>query len=99
MPDITTVVSFAGQACYGALALMALWGAFCTILVWRRVGQIRFRNEQEQTDFLNKFDEQLAANDFEGADQLCTDDPRAVPQLAGLAVDNRNLGYAKLRSL
>ena len=99
MPDITSVVSFAGQACYGALALMALLGAFCTIIVWRRVTQIRFRNEQEQTDFLNKFDEQLAANDFEAAEQLCADDPRAVPQLAALAVDNRNLGFAKLRSL
>ncbi len=97
--DITTVVTFAGNACYGALALVALWGAFCSILVWRRIAQIRFRNEEEQNEFLNKFEEQLAAKDFEAVGQLCENDPRAVPQLAALAVANRSLGYAKVRSL
>ncbi|NLF07232.1 MAG: MotA/TolQ/ExbB proton channel family protein [Pirellulaceae bacterium] len=99
MPDITTVVSYAGQACYGALGLMALWGAFCTIIVWRRVGYFRFRNEEEQTDFLNKFDEQMAAKDYDAVVQFCSEDPRAVPQLAALAVENRKLGYAKIRSM
>ncbi len=89
MPDITSVVTFAGNACYGALAIMALWGAYCTILIWRRVGQIRFRNEQEQNEFLSKFDEQLAANDVEAINQMCEEDPRVVPQLAALAVANR----------
>ncbi len=97
--DISTIVQFAGNACYGALALVALWGAFCTILVWRRVGQIRFRNEQEQADFLGKLDEQLAAGDLDAATQLCHGDPRAVPQLTALAIANRNLGYTKIRAL
>lgn len=97
--DITTVVQFAGNACYGALALVALWGAFCTILVWRRVAQIRFRSEQEQADFLGQLDEQLAARDFDAAAKLCDGDTRAVPQLAALAITNRKLGYAKLRAL
>jgi len=97
--DITTIVQFAGNACYGALALVALWGAFCTILVWRRVAQIRFRSEQEQNDFLTNLEEQLAANDLEAATQLCEDDPRAVPQLTSLAIANRNLSLPKLRAL
>ena len=97
--DITTVVQFAGNACYGALALVALWGAFCTILVWRRVAQVRFRSEQEQADFLGKLDEQLAAKDLDAAGRLCDGDPRAVPQLAALAIANRKLGYAKMRAL
>ncbi len=79
--------------------MVALWGAFCTILVWRRVNQLRFRNENEQTDFLNKFGEQLEANDFESAAEFCKDDPRAVPQLAAMAIDNRKLGFAKIRSM
>lgn len=97
--DITTVVTFAGNACYGALALAALWGAFCTILVWRRIAQIRFRNEGEQAEFLDQFEERISEGDFETATQLCSDDPRAVPQLAALAVANRELGFAKIRSM
>ncbi|MBN1395369.1 MAG: MotA/TolQ/ExbB proton channel family protein [Pirellulales bacterium] len=99
MPDTTVIVTYASYACYLALAAVALWGAFCTIMVWRRVALIRFRGEDEQTDFLNKFDEHVAANDLEGAEQLCKEDPRAVPQLAALAIANRKLGYAKIRSL
>lgn len=97
--DTTTVVQFAGNACYVALALVALWGAYCTILVWRRVGEIRFRNEQEQTEFLEKLDNRIVARDFDAVTELCDGDPRAVPQLATLAVANRKLGLAEIRAL
>jgi len=97
--NITTVVTFAGNACYGALALVALWGAFCTILVWRRIAQIRFRTEQEQAEFLDQFDQRLESGELEAAAQLCSDDPSAVPQLASRALANRSLGYAKIRAL
>ena len=96
---MTTVVLYTGNACYGALVLMALWGAFCTIIVWRRVGYCRFRNEEEQTDFLNKFEEHMAAKDYDAVIQFCSEDPRAVPQLAAFAIENRKLGYAKIRSM
>jgi biopolymer transport protein ExbB len=92
-------VTFAGNACYGALGLVALWGAFCAILVWRRVAEIRFRNESEETEFLQRMDETLGSRDFDGAARLCEGDPRAVPQLAGLAIANRDIGYTKVRSL
>lgn len=99
MPDITVVVTYAGNACYVALALMALWGAFCTIMVWRRVGHFRFRSEEEQNEFLAKFDESMASKEYEATVQFCSEDPRAVPQLAALAVENRKLGYGKIRSI
>ncbi|MFH1265529.1 MAG: MotA/TolQ/ExbB proton channel family protein [Planctomycetota bacterium] len=97
--NMSTVITFAANACYGALALVALWGAFCAILVWRRVAEIRFRNEQEESDFLKRLDETLTERDFEGATKLCEDDPRAVPQLVALAIANRDMGYGKVRSL
>lgn len=97
--DMSTAVTFMGNACYGALALVALWGAFCVILVWRRVAEIRFRNEQEESEFLKRLDETLTARDFEGATKLCQDDPRAVPQLVALAIANRDIGFGKIRSL
>ena len=96
MDAITTVVAY---LIYGALALIALWGAFCVIVVWRRVGQSRFRSEQEQNDFLDVLDESLASGDFEAAAGLCGGDRRAMPQLALLAIGNRKLGYTKVRAI
>lgn len=97
--DLTTVIQVAGNACYGALALVALWGAFCSILVWRRVAQVRFRSEDEQSEFLQRVEESLAAGDFEAAKNVCENDDRAVPQLALLAIANRDIGLAKVRAL
>ncbi len=96
MDAISTLVAY---LIYGALALIALWGAFCVIVAWRRVSQSRFRNEQEQDSFLDVVEERLAAGDFDGAAQLCGGDRRAMPQLAALAIANRNVGYAKVRTL
>ncbi len=97
--DITAVTQVAGYVIYGGLAVIALWGAFCVIIVWRRVAQTRFRNEQEQAQFLDSMDENLASGDFDSAAELCEGDPRAMPQLAMLAIANRKVGYSKIRTL
>lgn len=94
-----TVIVWMGNACYGGLALVALWGAFCSILVWRRVAQVRFRTEEEQAGFLQQVEETLAAGDFDAAARLCENDDRAVPQLALLAIQNRDIGLSKVRGL
>ncbi len=93
------LTSIAGYVIYVALGLIALWGAFCVILVWRRVAQTRFRGEDEQDEFLDKVDASLLSGDFDAAGQMCQDDDRAMPQLALLAISNRQIGYAKLRGL
>ena len=82
---------------YAVLALLALWGAFCVVLVWRRVMQTRFRSEAAQDALLKRLDESLSAGDIDAALQQCEEDRRALPQLAGYAIDNRDLGYGKLR--
>jgi len=97
--DITAVTRIAGIVDYAALGLIALWGAFCVIMVWRRVSQTRFRSEQEQAEFLDRVDQNLAAGDFDAAVDLCDGDNRAMAQLAMLALANRSVGYAKVRSL
>ena len=97
--DFSAVTSIVGNVIYVALALIALWGAFCVIMVWRRVGQARFRNEDEQTEFLDKLDEDLAEGNFDDALKICDEDDRAMPQLALLAIANRATGYAKVRSM
>ena len=97
--DISTLTEVVTWVIYVALGLIALWGAFCVIIVWRRVAQTRFRNEREQDAFLDRVDTALETGGFEAGGELCQDDARATPQLVMLAIDNRKLGYAKIRAL
>jgi len=96
--DISFVVDFLAKGCYLALGSVALWGAFSVIVVWRRVAQSRFRNEESQEEFLGQLDEALRIGDFAAVTELCEDDERVIPQLALLTVSKRSLGYNKLRS-
>ncbi len=97
--DISAVTWIAGRVIYVALALIALWGAYCVIAVWRRVAETRFRSEETQNEFLRQVDDSLAVGDYQGAAALCDGDRRAMPQLVHLALANRKLGYVKLRNL
>jgi biopolymer transport protein ExbB len=99
MIDLSVITKIAAIVIYVALGAVALWGAFCVIMVWRRVAQTRFRSEQEQAEFLSSVDATLAAGDFDGAAGLCDGDSRAVPQLVMLAIANRNIGYSRIRPL
>ena len=88
-----------GLIIYVLLALIALWGFFCVVLTWRRVGQTRFRSEAEQDAFLDEIHQPLAAGDIHGAIHVCDGDTRAMPLLAHLALVNRSMGYVKVRQL
>ncbi len=94
-----TVFSIAGNLIYFLLAAIALWGAFCVIVVWRRVAQARFRDEEEQDEFLDMLDAELQKPDFDEAIKTAEEFDQALPQLTSLACENRALGYAKLRQL
>ncbi len=97
MIDITALTNVIGNIIYVVLALIALWGLFCVTMVWRRVGTLRFRDEEAQSEFLSQVEQRLSQGDFDGAARLCEGDPRAMPQLARLAILNRAMGPAQLR--
>ena len=97
--DISGVTTIVGWVIYLLLAMTAIWGAFCVAMVWTRVSRQRFVSEDEQSNFLDTLDTSLEIGDFASAEQLCTDDPRATPQLALLALNNRKVGYAKVRQI
>lgn len=86
-----------GLLVYFVLAVIALWGAYCVIMVWRRVAHTRFADEEEQEEFLGELEQALSAKNFDAAMELCENDRRAMPQLALYAISNRDLGFAKLR--
>lgn len=93
------LMEIANVLVYVAEGVVALWGAFCVIMLWRRIAQARFRSEEQQANFLSQVDENLLAGDFDGAGELCDGDIRAVPQLVHLAIANRDIGYNKVRGL
>lgn len=93
------VFAILGNVMYVALALVAIWGAFCVVMVWSRVREKRFRNEDQQAEFLDALDEPILRGDFDTAGEMLEWDKRAMSQLALLAIINRDLGYSKIRQL
>lgn len=97
--SIAQLYSFIGYLTYGAQAVVAFWGTFCVIIVWRRVAQKRFPTEADQNFFLDSVTGSLSKGNFESAARQCEEDARAVPQLALLALLNRALGFVKVKHL
>ena len=97
--DISPIVDWAGFFIYVLLALVAFWGMYCVILIWRRVNQLRFKDEAEQSEFLSAIEPYLQANRTDDLEKLCEDDPRAIVQMTLVAVKNKHLSASKLRDL
>ena len=96
MDKITEIV---GLVIYTALASIALWGLYHVVMIWSRVGQKRFRTEDEQDEFLEALEESISKGDFEEAEELLEGDRRAVCQLGLLAIANRDMGFQKVQKL
>lgn len=94
-----SIYDWIGLADYCCLAAVALFGAFCCVLVWSRVGQKWFKTEEEQNAFMESIEPDLRAGNFDDVEAACEGDERAVPMLANLGVANHQLGYAKVRQL
>lgn len=93
------VYSMIANSIYFALAAVALWGIYCVVIVWTRVAAKRFKSEDAQNDFLDDVAEPLEAGDFDATLDHVEGDARAVPQMIELAVENRDLGYKKIKAL
>jgi biopolymer transport protein ExbB/TolQ len=94
--DVWSVLS---DSFYVALALVAIWGLFCIVVVWSRVKAKRFKTEEEQEAFLEQIEGAVAAGKFDMAAEACANDTRALPQMIELALANRALGYQRVRQL
>jgi biopolymer transport protein ExbB len=86
-----------GDACYVFLALNFFWGLFCVIMAFRRVWQLSFSSRAKQAEFLDVLLPKLDAGQYPEAAAMCENDPRALPQLAYVAIANRKMGYEALR--
>lgn len=90
---------YLGYVIYLVMALIALWGAFCVVMVAARVRQKQFVNEDQQRLFLEAIEEPLSQGDYSTAFEICDGDRRATCQLAELAINNRKLGFGKVKQL
>lgn len=89
---IDVLLQIVGYTIYVGLAVIALWGVFNVILVWRRVVMTRFRDEEELDAFIEAIDEPIGAQRYDDAIAICGEDRRAMPQLALYAIMNREQG-------
>ena len=90
-----------GPVIYGAMALSALYGVFCAILMVRKIAQKRMPDGMA-AEFLDHCRERLAQRDFDGVAEACDSPPywsKAVPQLILVALANRQIGPTKVRAL
>jgi biopolymer transport protein ExbB len=93
-----TLYTYLGTSVYFFQAILAFVGAYALIMVWRRVRNTGFDDQDEQEEFLDELEQAMAARNYDAAAELCEGDRRSLPQLALYAVAHRELGYAQLRS-
>jgi len=96
------ILNWAGPVIYVSLALAALYGVFCAVLLFRKIGQKRFSSAARSAEFLDEVRELLYRRDFDGIADLCDSPPywsKALAQMILVALAHRDRGLSKLRVL
>lgn len=99
---ISYLIDFANNAIYPAQGLLALYGVFCIVLVFRRIKIKRFGSAQSAAQFLDEIRVPLQQGNFEQVAQICDSPPywaKAVPQLILVALANGGRDPQALRRL
>ena len=86
-----------GDACYVFLTMNFLWGLYCVVATMRRVKQLRFQSEVEQSQFLDTIQQHLKQRAYTPAMQMCENDQRALPQLVLASLQNRHWSLEQIR--
>ena len=63
--DLSQLMSVIATTIYLALGAVAVWGAFCVILLWRSIEKKRFRSIENEDLFFSKLKEQLVEERYE----------------------------------
>ena len=100
--NLTALVDLMSNLIYPLQGIAAVYGMFLVVLIFRRIGQKRFRSQGAADDFLNQVAERLQSRQFDDVVALCDSPPywsKAVPQLVLIAMNNRHWPINKLRQL
>lgn len=96
------VLELSGPVIYTAMALAALYGVFCAVLLFRKISQKRFSSPARAAEFLDEVRARMERRDFDGVAELCDSPPywsKATAQMILVALANRDRGLSKLRTL
>ena len=91
-----------GPVIYFLQGAMALFGVYLSLLLWRKVGQKRFRTAAAAGDFMDEVKTNMENKDFEEVVNLCDSPPywaKATPQMILVALAHRDRGFSKLQGI
>src|SRR5262245_30038341 len=97
--NVTKIIDAFGYVIYGALAVLAVWGAYNAILLYRSLTRKALRDPSELIDQVREL---CRARQFDKAVNLCQTPPywhSALAQLIAVALRNRDKGLAKIKQL
>jgi biopolymer transport protein ExbB len=101
--DITRIIDAFGYVIYVALALLAVWGVYNAVILYRNLRK-KSLTHQEAAELLGQVKAHSLdkAGDFEGAIQICENPPywhSALAQLIAVALKHRDKGLMKIKQV
>jgi biopolymer transport protein ExbB/TolQ len=100
--NVQPLIDFANNSIYPLQGLIAMYGLFCVILVFRRIRSKQFRSTLAADEFVSSVKADLQQGNFERVSELCDSPPywsKAVPQLTLVAMTLADRDPATLRRL
>ncbi len=97
--DITKIIDAFGYAIYAALALLAVWGVYNAILLYRSLSK---KAVDQPAVLIQQVRDFSQASKFDAAIALCQGPPywhSALAQLIAVALKNRDKGLAKIKQI
>src|SRR5690349_20985800 len=97
--NVTKIIDSFGYVIYGALAILAVWGAYNGILLYRSLAKKSVRDPEELIDQVREL---CRARQYDKAINLCQTPiywHTAVAQLIAVALQNRAKGLARIKQL
>ena len=96
---ITKIIDAFGYVIYATLALLAVWGVYNAILLYRGLGK---KSIGDAKPLLDRVGELIQGGKIEAAVAACQDPPywhSALAQLMSVALKNRDKGLAKVKQI
>ena len=99
--DVTKIIDAFGYVVYAALALLAVWGVYNAILLYRSLAKKSLPSGTDQA-LIQQVRDLGKSGKFDAAIAACANPPywhAALAQLIAVALKNREKGLAKVKSL
>ncbi len=100
--NIPAIIDKFGYVIYGTLALLAVWGVYNGILLYRGLAKKSLAKGQSAAELLKQVTELLKAGNVKAAIDVCKLPiywHSALAQLMAVALENRHKGMAKVKQL